>query len=74
MAIAVIGGVLVSTLLTLFVVPAAYYSLVPFEQKKTAIETIRKIKWGKLGGKLFGLILVRILTIKDQILSGDRKR
>ncbi|MCM8774922.1 MAG: efflux RND transporter permease subunit, partial [Candidatus Omnitrophica bacterium] len=35
MAVAVIGGVLVSTLLTLFVVPAAYLSLIPFEHKQT---------------------------------------
>jgi HAE1 family hydrophobic/amphiphilic exporter-1 len=48
MAIAVIGGVVFSTLLTLFVVPAAYYSLVPFEQKKTAIETVKKIKWREI--------------------------
>lgn len=48
MAIAVIGGVFVSTLLTLFVVPAAYYSFVPLEKKETAIEMVRKIKWRKL--------------------------
>ena len=51
MAIAVIGGILVSTLLTLFVVPAAYLSLVPFEKKETAIQTIRKINWRELGNK-----------------------
>ncbi|HLD56280.1 MAG TPA: efflux RND transporter permease subunit, partial [Candidatus Omnitrophota bacterium] len=50
MAIAVIGGVFVSTLLTLFVVPAAYYSLVPFEKKETAIETVKKINWRKITG------------------------
>ncbi len=43
MAAAVIGGVLVSTLLTLFVVPAAYFKLVPFEKKGTAIERGKKI-------------------------------
>ena len=36
MAIAVIGGMTVSTLLTLFVVPAAYLLLVRFERKKIA--------------------------------------
>ncbi len=36
MAIAVIGGMTVSTLLTLFVVPAAYLSLIPLEKKETA--------------------------------------
>ncbi len=35
MAIAVIGGMVVSTLLTLFVVPAAYLSLIPLEKKET---------------------------------------
>ncbi len=34
MAIAVIGGVTVSTILTLFVVPAAYLALVPLEEKE----------------------------------------
>jgi HAE1 family hydrophobic/amphiphilic exporter-1 len=52
MAIAIIGGVTVSTFLTLFVVPAAYYSLVPFEKKETAIEAVKKIKWRKLPGDL----------------------
>ena len=33
MAVAVIGGLVVSTLLTLFVVPCAYLTLVPLEKK-----------------------------------------
>ncbi|MBI4116003.1 MAG: efflux RND transporter permease subunit [Candidatus Omnitrophica bacterium] len=36
MAIAVIGGVTISTILTLYVVPAAYLLLVPLEKKETA--------------------------------------
>ena len=43
MAIAVIGGMTVSTLLTLFVVPAAYLSLVPLEKKETARKFQEKI-------------------------------
>lgn len=35
MAIAVIGGMIVSTLLTLFVVPAAYMTFLPLEKKET---------------------------------------
>jgi HAE1 family hydrophobic/amphiphilic exporter-1 len=35
MAVAVIGGVTLSTLLTLFVVPAAYLLLAPLEKKET---------------------------------------
>ncbi|HYA36903.1 MAG TPA: efflux RND transporter permease subunit [Candidatus Methylomirabilis sp.] len=38
MAIAVIGGVLVSTLLTLFVVPCVYELLARFERSRTAVE------------------------------------
>ncbi len=38
MAIAVIGGVLVSTLLTLFVVPCVYELLARFEQNRGAVE------------------------------------
>ncbi len=48
MAIAVIGGITVSTVLTLFVVPAAYLYLVPLEKKETArqmFESIKKLKW-----------------------------
>jgi HAE1 family hydrophobic/amphiphilic exporter-1 len=37
MAIAVIGGMFVSTLLTLFVVPAAYLALVPLEKMETFV-------------------------------------
>lgn len=44
MAVAVIGGVIVSTILTLFVVPAAYLSLVPFEKKATAVAFFKGIK------------------------------
>ena len=42
MAIAVIGGVLVSTLLTLFVVPCVYELLARFEQDHRAVETRRR--------------------------------
>jgi len=52
MAVAVIGGVIVSTLLTLFVVPAAYLSLVPFEKKTTAISFLKGKKWKEYGIKL----------------------
>jgi HAE1 family hydrophobic/amphiphilic exporter-1 len=38
MAIAVIGGVLVSTLLTLFVVPCVYELLARFERDRGAVE------------------------------------
>jgi HAE1 family hydrophobic/amphiphilic exporter-1 len=38
MAIAVIGGVLVSTLLTLFVVPCVYELLARFEHNRSAVE------------------------------------
>lgn len=48
MAIAVIGGVTVSTLLTLFVVPAAYLSLVPFEKKgEIASKGAQAIRWAR---------------------------
>ena len=43
MAIAVIGGVTVSTLLTLFVVPAAYLSLTPLEKKGTLLPILQGI-------------------------------
>jgi HAE1 family hydrophobic/amphiphilic exporter-1 len=38
MAIAVIGGVLVSTLLTLFVVPCVYELLARFERDRRAVD------------------------------------
>lgn len=55
MAIAVIGGVTVSTLLTLFVVPAAYLLLVPFEQKANLKQLLsRGADWaGRRWGDLF---------------------
>ncbi len=43
MAVAVIGGVVVSTILTLFVVPAAYLALVPFEHKASAFSYLKNI-------------------------------
>ncbi len=46
MAVAVIGGVVVSTILTLFVVPAAYLILVPFETKESAVKLIVKLTKG----------------------------
>lgn len=49
MAIAVIGGVLVSTVLTLFVVPAAYLQFIPLETFKFNRATFGKI-WKKLKG------------------------
>ncbi len=52
MAVAVIGGVTVSTLLTLFVVPSAYLMLVPLEKKGALGNYTGRIKtWmmGKLG-------------------------
>lgn len=42
MAIAVIGGVLVSTLLTLFVVPCVYEPLSRFERDRRAVERRRQ--------------------------------
>lgn len=48
MAIAVIGGVIVSTLLTLFVVPAAYLFLTPFENKGTAMNWLKKFQWKEI--------------------------
>ena len=42
MAIAVIGGLVVSTLLTLYVVPCAYLVLDPLEQKGSATKLIRR--------------------------------
>ena len=48
MALAVIGGVTVSTLLTLFVVPAAYLSLLPLEKKgEIASKGARAVRWAK---------------------------
>ena len=47
MAIAVIGGMAVSTLLTLFVVPAAYLSLLPLEKKETVARLQKWILWIK---------------------------
>ena len=52
MAIAVIGGLSVSTLLTLFVIPAAYLSLAPFEQKETFSKYLRMIPWQRLKNDL----------------------
>ena len=54
MAIAVIGGVLVSTLLTLFVVPCAYLVLVRLEKSETYDVLKRQIN--SLKGKFFKLI------------------
>ncbi len=51
MAVAVIGGVVVSTILTLFVVPAAYLSLVPFEKKSIVITFFKNINWQELKKK-----------------------
>lgn len=48
MAIAVIGGLLVSTILTLFVVPTAYLWLVPLEKKETTtrfFESLKGLRW-----------------------------
>ncbi|OGW88470.1 MAG: hypothetical protein A3A73_05160 [Omnitrophica bacterium RIFCSPLOWO2_01_FULL_50_24] len=45
MAVAVIGGITVSTLFTLYVVPAAYLLLIPLE-KKTRAEWIGNLKGG----------------------------
>ncbi len=63
MAIAVIGGLTVSTLLTLFVVPTAYLFLVPFEKKETAIQTLKNIEWRKLQRKMVERIekLIKLL-------------
>ena len=47
MAIAVIGGITVSTFLTLFVVPAAYLFLIPFEKKETTKRFFENIDWAK---------------------------
>ncbi|MBI4431673.1 MAG: efflux RND transporter permease subunit [Candidatus Omnitrophica bacterium] len=48
MAIAVIGGVAVSTLLTLFVVPCAYLTLLPLEEKGAFRKFISKLRLGKI--------------------------
>ena len=50
MAIAVIGGMTVSTLLTLFVVPAAYLSLLPLEKKETVVRFQNMLR--RLSGKI----------------------
>ncbi len=47
MAIAVIGGVTVSTLLTLFVIPAAYLSLLPLEKEEITSKLSRAIHGAK---------------------------
>lgn len=44
MALAIIGGVTVSTLLTFFVVPAAYLLFLPLEKKETWLAPFRFIK------------------------------
>lgn len=67
MAIAVIGGIIVSTLLTLFVVPAAYAFLIPFEQKKTALEYIGKIKWRETPGNFRKIGLQTLENLKKLV-------
>ena len=48
MAVAVIGGVTLSTLLTLFVVPAAYLTLAPFEKKGEIAQRLQQVcRWVK---------------------------
>lgn len=43
MSVAIIGGVFVSTVLTLFVVPCAYEVLIPLEKKETYKNLLRKV-------------------------------
>ena len=43
MAITVIGGMVVSTILTLYVVPAAYLALAPFEEKGEISQKFRRL-------------------------------
>lgn len=50
MAIAVIGGVIVSTILTLFVVPAAYLTFVPLEKGRMNFSFLRRF-WSRLTPK-----------------------
>ncbi|MBI4368473.1 MAG: efflux RND transporter permease subunit [Candidatus Omnitrophica bacterium] len=71
MAIAVIGGVIVSTLLTLFVVPSAYAFLVPFETKDTAMTAFQK------GSSKFLESMKNAVSFSKRQLgkfAGDKKR
>ena len=63
MAVAIIGGVTVSTVLTLFVVPAAYLSLVPFEKKATAKAFF--LKTFKAGRRFAGRFIPALLPVPD---------
>jgi len=58
MAIAVIGGLVVSTLLTLYVVPCAYLVLDPLEKKGSATKL-----FGKLSGRLTEVVRTLFLRL-----------
>lgn len=67
MAMVIIGGVTVSTVLTLVVIPCAYYLLVPFEKKQTAkAEFRRMLEWFlSRAQKIYSLIQSRVKALRS---------
>ena len=81
MAIAVIGGITASTILTLFVVPAAYLSFIPLEKKETAkhfFESLKELRFHHIKEGIMGTAeksskLLKQTSVKVAFLIHQRR-